>query len=179
MCAGPGSCAQARRRGSIQMSARRLDHRRPFRDFGLNVGGELLRRIADDIDAELFERMPHIRIVERRNAARCSARDDRRGVPAGATRPCQVVASKPLSPSSSTVANIRQDRVRLSVVTASGRTSPLLMWPTTEMRSRTSSAPVRRSRPAAPAPRPCRATWTMSMPASVLNSSPARCAAAP
>ena len=54
------------------------------------------------------------------------------GVPAGATRPCQVVASKPLMPSSSTVGRSGKSAVRFGVVTASARTLPFLMSPITE-----------------------------------------------
>ena len=54
------------------------------------------------------------------------------GVFAGATKPCQVVASKPLRPSSSTVGISGRSAVRLSVVTASGRTWPLWMCATTD-----------------------------------------------
>ena len=55
-----------------------------------------------------------------------------RGVFDGATRPCQVVASKPLSPSSSMVASSGNTAVRLIGVTASARTWPAWMCGTTE-----------------------------------------------
>src|ERR1044072_1344750 len=64
--------------------------------------------------------------------ARCSASTIALGVPAGATSPCQVVASKPARPSSATVGISGSTAVRAGVVTASGRTNPSLTWPTTE-----------------------------------------------
>jgi tripartite-type tricarboxylate transporter receptor subunit TctC len=53
-------------------------------------------------------------------------------VPAGDTKPCHVVASKPRMPSSSTVGISGRTAVRLSVVTASGRSCPFLMKPITD-----------------------------------------------
>src|SRR5262249_53735179 len=54
------------------------------------------------------------------------------GVCAGATRPCQVVASKFLIPSSSMVGISGKTAVRLRVATASGRTFPSRIWGTTD-----------------------------------------------
>src|SRR6516162_6334348 len=79
------------------------------------------------------------------------------GVCAGATKPCQVVASKFLIPSSSMVGISGKTVVRLRVATASGRTFPSRIWGTTDEAVANIIYTCRRSHPATPAPRPCRA----------------------
>src|SRR5262249_56497376 len=50
---------------SIQLRARGLDDRGPFGNFGLDIGHELLRRPADDVDAESRERFLDVWVIER------------------------------------------------------------------------------------------------------------------
>ncbi len=57
-----------------------------------------------------------------------------RGVPAGATMPNQVSASKPGSAVSATVGMSGADGERLALVTASARSEPALIWPMTAER---------------------------------------------
>src|ERR1700733_12880606 len=72
-----GSSACADDDTSFQLGAGRLDHRRPFRNLGFDVGAELLRRVTDDIDAEFIERMAHGWIVERLDSGAMQRLDDR------------------------------------------------------------------------------------------------------
>ena len=65
-------------------------------------------------------------------SARLSVTTISLGVRAGATSPCQLVASNPLRPSSSIVGMSGRTALRLSVVTASGRTLPEWMCGTTD-----------------------------------------------
>lgn len=115
----------------LHLGSGRLDHRRPFRNFRFDIGGELRRRVGRDVDAEVGELVLDVRVVERLADGLIERGDDLRGVPAGATRPCQVVASKPGSPASSMVGTSGRLGVRLSVVTASARTWPFLRNPIT------------------------------------------------
>ena len=51
------------------------------------------------------------------------------GVPAGATKPNQVTASKSFTPDSAMVGTWGRSSTRLSEVTAIGRILPVLIWP--------------------------------------------------
>src|SRR5215831_3463422 len=101
------------------------------------------------------------------------------GVCAGATSPCQVVASKFLIPSSSMVGMSGSTAVRLRLATASARTWPSLICGTTDeaVANIICTCPAITSCSAGAAP--LYGTCTMSTLASALNSSPARCAARP
>ena len=54
-------------------------------------------------------------------------------VPAGASTPYQVVVEYPLTPASATVTNSGSAFERLTLVTASARSFPLLTWPREEI----------------------------------------------
>src|SRR5436305_1655402 len=80
---------------SVEPRAGGFHHRRPFGDFGFDVGLELLRRAADDVDAEIRQRRLTSGSLSAVRVAKCSVPMTSLDTPAGATRPCQVVASKP------------------------------------------------------------------------------------
>src|SRR5882762_5311721 len=57
--------ASGARQTSVQLRPRRLHDRGPFRNLARDIGGELLRRAARDLDAEIGERAAGVGIRER------------------------------------------------------------------------------------------------------------------
>jgi hypothetical protein len=101
------------------------------------------------------------------------------GVPAGAASPIQVVKRKPGNPCSAIVGTSGSSAIRCAPVVPSAFSLPPWMcasgvWTTSIIRW---MRPASRSVTAAEAP--LYGTWTMSMPARDLKSSPARCSVLP
>src|SRR5262249_3718950 len=142
-------------------------------------GGEFLRRPGSHLGAELAQRRHDIRGLQAFVDRGIELATMVAGVPAGATTPVNVSATKSGMPPSIIVGKSGASALRAALATPSAR-----IFPVRTSGSRPATSPNRMctspaTMPATASGEPLYGTWTKSVPVCNLNSSAARCVRLP
>ena len=123
----PSSPPSRGRITSLQLRAGGLDHRRPFRNFGFDIGARIRPARCRPSTPSVGELLPHVGILHRLDHGAMQRLDDvfRRAGRRDQAMPRRRLKTRE-APSSSMVGMSGRIAVRLSVVTASARTCSVL-----------------------------------------------------